>query len=49
MKKKQEELIPMKCVVCTECYRLSDRFGNRCHYGGPYNGYIIIKNNAPVA
>lgn len=50
MKKKTQEvgIIPMKCAVCTSCYRLADRLTDRCHFGGPYTGYTVIKDHAPV-
>jgi hypothetical protein len=49
-KKKQAkpEIIPMKCAVCTSCYRTPDMFPDRCIYGGPYKGYSYYAKDAPV-
>lgn len=50
MKKKKEiDIVPMKCPACTDCYREADRLTDRCHFGGPYTGYTIVKENAPIA
>ena len=45
MKKKQEpKIIPMKCAVCNECYRYADRRPDKCHFGGPYLGYVWVED-----
>lgn len=41
-KNKEPKIIPMKCAVCNECYRYENSGSDRCHFGGPYLGYVIV-------
>ena len=44
-KTKEPETIPMKCPVCTECYRYADSLRpHKCHFGGPYPGYRFTED-----
>jgi hypothetical protein len=42
---KESEIIEMKCAVCTKCYRYANSGSDKCHYGGPYLGYVFVEKN----